>query len=214
MVRAKKLKSSGARTVGNTPSLLVTMGRIKKAWYYERQAQQATARENYFKNRVPPEEETTIESRGAMTELYYRSLIQIEGTDHVIYSVSVPSQTLNLVSASEAGLKTTLTTGETALRLRGSGLKPTRVKWYRGSTNPVRKRTAWNTLSARYYDNAGGRSHYSIPFSKATGVFNADDLKDAFTALFGPGGTKRSLLGSANGRAYIEWERATVSAQT
>lgn len=187
---------------------------IKKAWYYERQAAQATARENYFRNRTAPQEETAIESRGAQTELYYRSLIQIEGTDHLIYTVQVPNANLNLLGASEAGLKTTLASTETALRLRGSGMKPTRIRWYRGSTNPVRKRTAWGTLSARYYDSAGGRSHYSVPFSKATGVFTADDLKDAFNTLFGPGGTKRSLLGAANGRAYIDWEKVTVSANT
>ena len=190
------------------------MGRIKKAWYYERQAAQATARENYFKNRQPPAEETTIESRGAMTTAYYRSLIQLDGTDHLIYSVSVPSATVNLLTLAEAGLKATLGAGEVALRLRGSGMKPTKVKWYRGSTNPVRRRTAWNTMSARYYDSAGGRSHYSMPFSKATGVFNADDISDAFNALFGAGGTKRALLGSQNGRAYIEWESATVSAMS
>lgn len=190
------------------------MSRIKPVWYYQRQARDAEARNNYFQNRTPPAEDATIESRGAQTEVYYRSLIQISGTDHLIYTTQVPTATLNLVTAAEAGLKTTLGSGETSSRLKGSGVRPTRVKWYRGSTNPVRRTTPWGTRVARYYDDGGGRSHYSVPFSRATGVFNADDLKDAFTALFGPGGTKRNLLGSANGRAYIEWERATVSAQT
>lgn len=190
------------------------MSRRKPAWYYERQAKEATARENYYKNYTPPAEDTTIESRGAQTEVYYRSLIQLDGTDHLIYLTQVPAATLNLLTAAEAGLKTTLASGETASRLRGSGVKPTRVHWYRGSTNPVRKSTAWGTKVARYYDTAGGRSHYSAPFSKATGNFNPDDLKDAFTALFGPGGTKRSLLGTANGRAYISWETVSVSANS
>jgi hypothetical protein len=186
----------------------------KPAWYYERQARDASARENYFKNRTPPAEDTTIESRGAQTEVYYRSLIQLSGTDHLIYTTQVPAATLNLVTAAEAGLKTTLAAGETSSRLKGSGVRPTRVKWYRGATTPVRKTTAWGTKSARYYDDQAGRSHYSIPFSRATGVFGADDLKDAFVALFGPGGSKRNLLGAANGRAYIDWERATISAQS
>lgn len=190
------------------------MGRQRPAWYYERQAREATARENFFKNRVPPTEDTTIQSRGAQTEVYYRSLIMLDGTDHLIYVTQVPAATLNLVTAAEAGLKTTLASGETASRLRGSGVKPTRLHWYRGSTNPVRRSTAWGTKVARYYDDAGGRSHYSTPFSRATGVFNADDVKDAFTALFGPGGSKRNLLGTQNGRAYISWETATVSANT
>lgn len=191
------------------------MGRIKKAWYYQRQAQQAEARENYFKNRVPPEEDQTIETRGAMTDVFYRSLILIEGTDHLTFRTSVPNTTLNVLPATDAGLLTTLTDTSTAQRMRGSGLHPTKIHWYKGATTPTRKRTAWNTSVARYYDQAGGgQSHFSIPFSKATGVFNADDLKDQFNALFGPGGSRRGLLGSANGRAYIEWEKATVSAQS
>lgn len=190
------------------------MGRIKKAWYYERQAAQATARENYFKNRQPPAEETTIRSRGAMTTAYYRSLIQLDGTDHLIYSVSVSDVTISQLTLAEAGLKATLADGEVALRLRGSGMKPTKVKWYRGSATPVRRRTAWNTMSARYYAPVQGRSHFSMPFSKATGVFNADDISDAFNNLFGAGGSKRGLLGAQNGRAYIEWESATVSAMS
>ena len=190
------------------------MGRMKKAWYYERQAQQATARDNYYRDRVPPES-SDIESRGASTDLYYRSLIQIEGTDHVIYTVSVPNTTLAKVTASEAGLMTALGTDDVALRLRGSGMKPTKLHWYKGATTATRRRTAWNTSVARYYDTESGRSHYSIPFSRATGVFNADDLKDAFVALVGPSGSKKTtLLGAVNGRAYIEWERVTVSAQT
>jgi hypothetical protein len=190
------------------------MGRQRPAWYYERQAREATARENYFKNRTPPTEDTAIESRGAQTEVYYRSLIMMDGTDHLIYTAQVPVSTLNLVTAAEAGLKTTLAAGETSSRLRGSGVKPTRVHWYRGSTNPVRRSTAWGTKVARYYDDGAGQSHRSMPFSKATGVFNADDVKDAFNALFGPGGSKRNLLGTANGRAYLSWESASVSANT
>lgn len=190
------------------------MGKIKKAWFYERQAQQAQARENFYKNRTPPEEDQSITSRGAMTDVYYRSMILLEGTDHLIFSTSVPNSTTQLLTAAEAGLLTVLPANSTASRMRGSGLRPTRVKWYKGSTNPVRKRTDWNTSVARYYDNAGGRSHYSLPFSRATGVFNADDVRDQFNTLFGPGGSKRGLLGAANGRAYIDWERVTTSAQT
>lgn len=190
------------------------MSRRKPAWYYERQAKEATARENYYKNYTPPAEDTTIESRGAQTEVFYRSLIQLAGTNHLIYTTQVAAANLSLLTAAEAGLKTTLETTETSSRLRGSGVKPTRVHWYRGSTNPVRKTTAWGTKVARYYDTGGTRSHYSVPFSRATGNFGPDDLKDAFNALFGPSGTKRSLLGTANGRAYISWEQVSVSANS
>lgn len=185
----------------------------KKSWYYARQAEQATAREAYYRNRVPPES-SAIESKGPSTDVFYRSLILLDGTDHLIFRTSVDNTTLGLLSAAEAGLLTTLGAGDVSQRMRGSGVKPTRVHWYRGATNPVRTRSAWNTSVARYYDTQGGRSHFSVPFSRATGVFNADDIADAFQALFGPGGSKRTLLGSANGRASITWERATISAQT
>lgn len=187
---------------------------MRPAWYYERQAQQAQARADYYRNRTPPAEDTTIESRGAMTDVFYRSLTQVGSTDHLIYSTAVPAATLTLVSAAEAGLMTALGTGETASRLRGSGVRPTKLHWYRGRATAIRRRTAWNTSVSVYYDDTSGQSHYSIPFSKASGPFSPDDLKDAFMALFGPSGTKRSLMGAVNGRAYIEWERSTVSART
>lgn len=193
--------------------IVFVMGGPKKAWYYERQAREAKARETYFANREVPES-ATITPRGASQTLYYRSLLQLQGTEHLIYSVQVPTATLALLSASDAGLKNTLATTEIALRLRGSGVRPTRLHWYRGSANPVRRRTAWGTSVARYYDSTGGRSHYSIPFSRATGNFGPDDLTEAFNGLFGASGSKRALLGEQNGRAYISWERATVSAQT
>jgi hypothetical protein len=189
------------------------MGRMRPAWYYERQAQEAEARAAYYRNRVPPAGDTTIQSRGASTDLFYRSLIQLDGTDHLVYKVSVPNATLTLLPAADAGLATTAGSS-TALRLRGSGLKPTKIHWYRGRATAIRRRTAWNTSVAVYYDDQGGRSHYSTPFSQATGIFNPDDLKDKFEALFGPSGTRRNLLGAVNGRAYIEWERVTVSAQS
>jgi hypothetical protein len=190
------------------------MGRQRPAWYYERQAREATARENYFKNRTPTTEDTTIESRGPQTEVYYRSMIMMDATDHLIYVTQVSNRALQAVTAAEAGLKTTLGENEVASRLRGSGIKPTRIHWYRGSANPVRRSTPWGTKVARYYAEQNGRSHFSMPFSRHTGQFNADDLKDAFTDLFGPGGSKRALLGDSNGRAYISWETVSVSANT
>lgn len=186
---------------------------MKPAWYYEKQATQAQARADYFRNRVPPET-ANIESRGASTDVYYRSLILTDGTDPLIFATQVPNTTLANLTAAQAGLLTTLPSGDVASRLRGSGVKPTKVHWYSGAANPTRRRTAWGTSVAKYYDEQAGRSHYSIPFSKATGAFTADDIRDAFLALFGPGGSKRSLLGTANGRASITWESATTSAQT
>lgn len=185
----------------------------KRAWELRRQADQAAAREAFFQNRTPPES-ADIESRGASTDVFYRSLLLREGTDALIFRTSVPSRTLELVSAADAGLLIAAPTNSAPLRMRGSGLRPTRINWYRGTANPVRRRTAWGSSVARYYDTTGGRSHFSIPFSRATGVFDAGDLTEAFDNLFGVGGSQRALLGTQNGRASITWERASVSAQS
>jgi hypothetical protein len=188
------------------------MSRMRPAWYYERQAQEAQRRADYFRNRTPPTEDRNIESRGAMTDVYYRSLIQIEGTDHLVYETSVRTSTLSIVSAAQAGLLTTLGTGVTANRLRNSGLKPTKIHWYKGRANPIVRPTAWQTNVAIYHEDG---THRSMPFSRATGNFDANDLKVAFEGLFGAGGSVRATaLGSANGRAYITWEQVSVSAQT
>jgi hypothetical protein len=188
------------------------MARMRPAWYYERQAQEAQRRADYFRNQTPPVEDRNIESRGASTDVYYRSLIQIEGTDHLIYATSVRASTLTLVSAVQAGLLTTLGETQVANRLRGSGVTPTKIHWYKGIANPVRRTTAWQT-SVAVYHQAG--THRSMPFSIATGNFDANDLKQAFEGLFGVGGTVRSnTLGAANGRAHITWETVSVSAQT
>lgn len=184
---------------------------MRQPWYYERQAAEAQRRSDYFRNRTPPTEDRTINTRGATTDLYYRSLILLEGTDHLIYGVSVPNTTLALLPATDAGLKTTLTSGETASRIRGSGVKPTKIHWYKGRATPIRRPSAWQTSVAVYHED---NSHKSIPFSKATGNFNADDLADAFNALFGAGGTRRTLLGTTNGRASITWEQVSISAKT
>lgn len=187
------------------------MGRLKPAHYYQKKATEAQARADYYRTRTAPPTGTTVNSRGAATPLYYRSMLLKAGTNPLIYSVSVDNDTLTGVSAAEAGLMTTLGAGEVALRLRGSGVKPTKLHWMRGDATPVKVRTDWNTSWTRYY-SAGGGSHKSIPFSRATGVITPDELQDAFDGLFGGAGTKRSLLGTANGRAYLEFERAPISA--
>lgn len=188
------------------------MGRMRQPWYYERQAAEAQRRSDYFRNRTPPTEDSTINTRGAATDLCYRSLIQKEGTDHLIYSVSVPNTTLALVPATDVGLLTPAQIGSAvALRMRGSGVKPTKIHWYKGRATPIRRSTAWQTRVSIYHESG---SHKSIPFSDASGEFTAKDLQNQFETLFGVGGSRRTLLGSANGQAYITWESTSVSAKT
>lgn len=96
------------------------MGRIKPAWYYERQKEEAEKREAYYRNRQAPPTGTTVKSRGASTDLFYRSLTQRLEAEPIIYRVGVTNDTLSRLTAAEAGLKNTLADGEIALRLRGT----------------------------------------------------------------------------------------------
>jgi hypothetical protein len=184
---------------------------MRPSWYYQRQQQEAAAREAYRASYAGPPQGTTIESRGTATTAYYRSLLLQDGTDPLIFSTSVPAATLALLPATDAGLLLTLGTTDVSQRLRGSGVKPTKVSWYQGDPTPRYESSPWNTRYARYY-SAG--THKSSPFSKATGTLEANDLRTRFNTLFGEGGTRRSLLGAINGRASITFERANLGQTT
>ncbi len=187
------------------------MARMRPAWYYQRQADQAEARANYFRNRQPPPDGQAVQSRGAATTAYYRSLLIKDGTEHRIFRTSVYQDTITRLPLADAGLLATLPVDTSALPLRGSGVKPSKIHWYSGNAAPTVVRTAWNSSWVRYYD-AAGRSHFSIPFSETTGAFGPEDLMGQFELLFGEGGSRRALIGAQNGRAYIEFERASISA--
>ena len=189
------------------------MARIRPAWYYEQQAAEANRRETYFRNRTPTPPTGTVNSRGPQTTVYYRSLLLREGTESIVFVTNVDNEALALVSAANAGLLTTAPTGSSPRPLRRSGVKPSRISWYRGDATPTRQTTAWQTSYIRY-STAGDRSHYSVPFSQASGVFDAGDLVDRFNQLFGAGGTGRTALGTANGRASLTLERTSFSQLT
>lgn len=189
------------------------MARIKPAYLLARQAQIAQAREDYLRTNPPSASTGAIESRGASTTLYYRSLALTDGTNPLIFDVNVFNDTLALIPAADLGLMETLGVGEISLRLRGSGVKPTRIHWFEGASTPVPSVTPWGSRVVRYYDNTG-QSHFSAPFSERTGAFTASALRENFLELFGVGGPRRGLLGLKNGRAWMELERAPISVNT
>lgn len=188
---------------------------LKQPWYYTRQATIAQARQTYFANKTPSAP-GPIQQRGASQTLFYRSLALRLGANPAIFRVNVPDSTIALVTAAELGLKVELDTTESALSIRGTGVKPSKIHWYKGEATPVRTTTPWGSSVSRYYDDAGDQSHYSAPFSQASGAFTAADLFDDFEAIFGTGtGNKRAtLLGTRNGRAWLELERAPMSFMT
>lgn len=183
------------------------MGRIKPAYYYERQLAITNARDTYLRNNPPPVNPGPIASRGATVDRFYRSMTLLSGAAPIIFGVKVPVATETLVTAAQLGLMTVLGAGEVALRLRGSGVKPSKICWYAGDTTPTRESSPWGSKWNKYYAD----KHYSAPFSRASGTVTATELRQAFEALFGTGGSKRGLLGPANGRAWLELESAPGS---
>lgn len=187
------------------------MGRIKPVYYYERQAAEAKARADYYRNRQPSIS-TTVNTR-RKTEKFYRSLTKQVGTDRVIYRVQVSDASLLLMTPAQAGLLDEITAAQVAFSLRGSGVQPSKANWYKGDATPVAQRTPYNTRWIRYYDTTGTQSHHSVPFSRANTLFTSTDLENAFSAFFS-GDTKTNLLGQNNGRAYLTFEKASNAINT
>ena len=196
---------------------------IRSSSYYERQAEEAKKRETYFRTRPPKPAATAIVQKGATVSALYRSMLIKQDGKPAIFEVSMLQQSLEDAGGRDAcGLLAAMpaaATGESAqntpLRVRGSGMKPTRAHWYKGTTTPTVQQSKWGTNWAKYYDN---KSHKSVPMSDATGTAVApDDIRTLFDAIFtrpGEGGVigpNTTLLGTKNGRAYLEFERVSLS---
>lgn len=186
------------------------MGRIKPAWEYERLAAERKRREDYLKNK-PRSTNTAVQGRDEVTR-YYRSALLKDGTNHELYKIRVDNAALTLLGAGRTpalGLLTAVPEGEIAMRLRGSGLKPSRISWYKGAASPVASTTPWGTRVSRYYDRQGNRSHYSAPISKGTGAFTLADVVTAFNTIVANDTT--TLLGAENGRAWLDLETVAIA---
>lgn len=140
------------------------------------------------------------------TILFYRSVFY----NSIFYEVSVNSETLELIGGATAlGLLAALPDGSTALPIRGSGIRPSMLKWYYGDATPQVITTAWGSRYIKNYDARGGQAHRSCPISIASGAFNLDNLVAKFNGLFGPGGSKLTLLGE-RGEAEMIPERIPI----
>lgn len=196
---------------------------IRSSSYYERQAEEAKKRETYFRTRPPKPEATTIVQKGATVTALYRSMLIRQDGKPAIFEATVLKQSLEDAGGKDAcGLLSAMPTAaagateqNTPLRMRGSGMKPTRAHWYKGTTTPTVQRSKWDTNWSKYYEP---KSHKSVPMSDATGTTVApDDIRVLFDAIFTRPGTdgivgpNTTLLGTKNGRAYLEFERVSLS---
>jgi hypothetical protein len=191
------------------------MGRRKPVWLYQRQLDKATARENYYRTKTPTT--STVVKDRKQVQLFYRSMFVKFGTQPLIYAVRPTEAAITAIGgAGDAGLLAAMPTGAAdqtvPLPIRGSGVTPTKACWYKGATTPVGDATPWSSRWIRYYDKpATGQSHFSVPFSRASGAVNSAEIQGAFNALFGPTGSKKALLGTENGRAWLDLEKAPLA---
>jgi hypothetical protein len=186
------------------------MGRIRPAWEYEKLAGERKRREDYLKNK-PRSTNAVVQGRKEVSR-FYRSALLKDGTNHELYKIRVDEAALTLLGAGRTpslGLLTTVPDGEIAMRLRGSGLTPSRLHWYKGTATPAATTTPWGTRVLRYYDKQGSRSHYSAPVSKATGAFTLADVISAFNTITAT--DPATLLGAENGRAWLDLETVAIA---
>ncbi len=199
------------------------MGKAKPAYYYERKAAEAKARENYYRTRAPrPRAGGTVVQKDLETYIY-RSLFlkfttgagDATGTDHIPFRVSVGKGSLGKLgggtaAAAKVGLLTTGAPGalgELARPIRGTHIHPSKIVWSTGTATPTPETTPYGTTWIKYYANAEGaaQSNFSAPISKATGDFFPQDLVASYKAIFSDA-AKVGLLGAKNGHAELELE--------
>lgn len=190
------------------------MGRIKPAWEYEKLAAERKRREDYLKNK-PRSTNAVVQGRKEVTRYYRSVLLKTGAGEHDLFRVRVDEAALTLLGAGRTpslGLLETEPVGPTApvaQRLRGSGLKVSRIHWYKGQQTPSASTTPWGTRVARYYDRQGSRSHYSAPISKSSGAIAISDIMDAFKTITNT--NTADLLGVENGRAWLDLETVAIA---
>lgn len=183
------------------------MGRIRRAWYYQRKAQQAERREQFLRNREPRTEgyKPRPERKDAV---YASACLTAPGAANrtsLLFKVKYPDA--KGLTPNDLGLYTVQEKPD-AVPIRSAPIYPTTARWFEGTSNPQRVTTQWGTAWIRYYEPAQGNqnSHYSAPLSAKGDRITPESQLTTFNQLF-EGAKKTTLLGGKNGRAYLVLER-------
>lgn len=139
---------------------------------------------------------------------YYNSYLKEE----TIYTVSVVGANLkclvtgtpadsDLVVAdfTAAGLLMSVPASKSAVPIKGTGIKPATVRWYKGLETPVSGRTPWDTPSRKWGDKTGGingQSHRSCPVGDLNTPFSYAGIAALLTVLL-TSERKTKLLGAS-----------------
>ncbi|QLE58760.1 hypothetical protein [Nostoc sp. TCL26-01] len=135
--------------------------------------------------------------------VYYRD--PLEAGRFLQFEVKKQALT-NLGGIADAGLLATIPDGSVVVEVnRGSKIAVVKLRWYYGDgTAIVVPATAEHGRWIKKYDARNGQSHWSTPFSIATGTFTLNTIIDRFKTYFNnTNGTKRESVLGVNGYAEL-----------
>jgi hypothetical protein len=134
--------------------------------------------------------------------VYYRDPLEAGR----ILKFEVKKQALtNLGGADDAGLLLVVPENAVVTEInKGSNLPIVRLRWYFGDASPEVKTTAYGTRWIKKYDQQGGQSHWSVPYSVKEGAFTLNTILTRFNTQFNnTNGTKLATVLGANGYAEL-----------
>ncbi|MBR8832714.1 MAG: hypothetical protein DSM106950_01385 [Stigonema ocellatum SAG 48.90 = DSM 106950] len=141
---------------------------------------------------------------------YYRDPIEAG----LILSVTVKKEAYTqLGGLSNCGLLSTVNEGQVVVpKVKGDKRKLITISWFYGDNEPtVVPATTTRNRYIKFYDKHGNQSHYSIPFSVATGAFTLSTIITNFTTLFNKtNGTQRAVLG-VHGEVFLKFGHETIA---
>lgn len=169
-------------------------------------AREAERRQNLISNPKPYKAKAAENYDTA----YYRDPLEAG----LILQVTVNKEAYTkLGGLTAAGLLATVPDGAVVVpKVRGDKRKLITISWFYGDDTPVVvPATATRNRYVKFYDKNGNQSHYSIPFSVATGVFTLSTIITNFTTLFNKtNGTKREVLG-VHGQVFLKFGNETIA---
>ncbi|MGV0103036.1 hypothetical protein NSTCB13_01607 [Nostoc sp. DSM 114160] len=169
-------------------------------------AREAERRQNLINNPKP----YTPQAAEDYDTAYYRDPLEAG----LILAVTVKKEAYTkLGGLASVGLLATVPENAVSIpKVKGDKRKLVTISWFYGDATPVVvPATATRNRYVKFYDKNGNQSHYSIPFSVATGAFTLSTIITNFGTLFNKtNGTKRDVLG-AHGEVFLKFGREVIA---
>ncbi len=184
----------------------------RPAWYYQRQAEYATARETYYRNRQP-NASTTVVARPT-TKLTYKCLLLRVGTSVPLVKLPCSDKAITFFQASRLNLIETVAEADVGRVIpKPYGFSPSKVSAMKGTGSPraVRAFNGTGRRMVRYtpagIDNTTEQAYYSAPIADDNATPTVAGVRAAFKTL---ATALQSSLGDY-GRIGLELEKISFS---